>query len=126
MRGAKERWTAIKVAIADSQNFLDLVSGLNWREGLTIEAMNIIRANLSTGGGGGGVGGGGGGGGSGKRGGGDRRASIMPQQQQGLVSLSAARHAAEVVEIIFQFAVGMVRYTGLLQSHLLALEKLNR
>ncbi|CAI8014943.1 Dynein heavy chain 8, axonemal, partial [Geodia barretti] len=114
LREARERWTAIKLAIGDSQNFLDLVSGINWRDGLTVEAMNLIKAHLCTGEGG--------------EGGGGVRKEIgrTGLQTHGLVTLSAARHADEVLGIIFRFAVGMLRYTGLFQSHLLAHEKLNR
>ena len=102
LREVRERWTAIKLAIGDSQNFLDLISGLNWRDGLAIEAMNLIKSQLCLGGGQG------------------------REKEQGLVTFSAARHAAEVVGVMFGFAVGMVRYTGLHQTHLLAVEKLNR
>ena len=114
LREARERWTAIKLAIGDSQNFLDLVSGINWRDGLTVEAMNLIKAHLCPGEGG--------------EGGGGVRKEIgrTGLQTHGLVTLSAARHADEVLGIIFRFAVGMLRYTGLFQSHLLAHEKLNR
>ena len=113
LREVRERWTAIKLAIGDSHNFLDLVSGINWRDGLTIEAMNLIKAHLCTGEGG--------------EGGGVRKEiGRTGLQTRGLVTFSAARHADEVLGIIFQFAVGMLRYTGLLQSHLLAQEKLNR
>ena len=95
---------AIKLAIGDSQHFNDLITGLNWREGLTIEAMNLIKSHLRV----------------------EGKQSLLEERESGLVSFTAARHAAEVVGVMYGFAVSMVRYTMLYQSHLLILEKQNR
>ena len=103
-RESKGKWTAIKLAIGDSQNFLDLISALNWREGLTIEAVNLIKSYLDV----------------------EESGEGEGSSRQGLVSLSAARHAAEVVGTMFGFAAGIVRYTALHKTHLLVLQKLHR
>ena len=95
---------------------MDLISALNWRDGLTIEAVNLIKSHLSVDDS------------STVSGAGGRRRSIEEQSAAApsLVSLSAARHAAEVVGVVCGFVVGMVRYTAVYQTHMLAVEKLRR
>ena len=44
----KEQWTAIQLAIGDSQKFLDLLNGLKWENGLSADAVNLIESRLAT------------------------------------------------------------------------------
>ena len=52
--------------------------------------------------------------------------SSTATQQPTKVTFTAAKHAAEIVGVIFGFAVGMVEYTALYQTHQLASDKLRR
>ena len=108
----REQWTAIKLAIGDSQNFRDLLSALHWEEGLTIEAVNLIQSHLVT-----------------SSGSDDTQRQSVAEgttTRQPRVSFNAARHAAEVVGVLFKFAVGMVEYTAVYKTHWLAADKLRR
>ena len=112
----KEQWTSIKLSIGDSQHFLDLISALHWRDGLTIEAVNLINKHLSCDT-------------ESRVEGSNRTASGWGHQEQTgctLVTYTAAKHAAEVIGIMFGFAGGMVRFTEVYKAHLLATERLNR
>ena len=51
---------------------------------------------------------------------------VTTTSQPTTVTFAAARHAAEVVGVVFGFAVGMVKYTAVYHAHRLAVEKLRR
>ena len=111
---AKGQWQAIKLAIGDSQKFRDLILGLHWKEGLTIEAVNLIKSHLATTP-------------TGRQKPRESDSnSAHSQTQQTLVTLTAAKHAAEVVEVMCGFAVAMVDYTAVYKTHRLAANELRR
>ena len=110
----KDQWAAIKLAIGDSQNFRDLITALHWEDGLTIEAVNLITSRLNV---------------ESRSEKSQRWSSTPPSapaQQHAKVTFTAAKHAAEIVGMIFGFAVGMVEYTSVYQTHQLATDKLRR
>lgn len=110
----KEQWNAILIAIGDSQNFLDLLSGLEWENGLSTDAVNLILSKLAI---------------PGK--------NIPPSgpessktggsnvvAAENLITVSMARHAAESAANMCGFAVSIVEYNDSFKPYKIALEQL--
>ena len=120
----KEHWNSIQLAIGDSQNFLDLLNGLKWQDGLSTDAVNLVLSKLaipgknvplSTAG----------------------SKSVTPQVlerstssaegkglPENLITVSMARHAAESAANMCAFVVSIVEYNDSFKPFKLAAEKL--
>lgn len=113
----KEQWNAIQIAIGDSQNFLDLLNGLEWENGLSTDAVNLILSKLAI---------------PGKnvplsdseasKSGGSRESK--GGTAEGLITVSMARHAAESAANMCGFAVSIVEYNDSFKPYKIALEQL--
>lgn len=112
----KEQWNAVQIAIGDSQNFLDLLNGLKWQDGLSTDAVNLILSKLAI---------------PGKNvplssSGSDPSlsASEKKRKTEDLITVPMARHAAESAASMCAFAVAIVEYNDSFKPYKLAVEKL--
>lgn len=114
----KEQWMAIQLAIGDSQKFLDLLNGLKWENGLSLNALNLIESRIAT---------------SHTSpkaaepsGSAPSTAGSIDTRQPSLITVSMARHAAESAATMCAFAVAIVEYHYSFKPYKLAVEKLQR
>lgn len=114
----KEQWTAIQLAIGDSQKFLDLLNGLKWENGLSADAVNLIESRLAT---------------SHTNltaaepsGSVPSTADSTGSHQPSRITVSMAKHAAESAATMCGFAVAIVEYHYSFKPYKLAAEKLQR
>ena len=114
----KEQWMAIQLAIGDSQKFLDLLNGLKWENGLSLDALNLIESRIAT---------------SHMSpkpaepsGSAPSTAGSIDTRQPSLITVSMARHAAESAATMCAFAVAIVEYHYSFKPYKLAVEKLQR
>ena len=103
----KEHWANLLVAIGDSQQFMEMIRGLRWEEGLSVGALHLIKSRLSmahlesecdTA--------------DGTKNGGNTLESSSDQ----LITISAARHASKGVASMCIFAVSIVDYHHKLEA----------
>lgn len=99
----KDLWMSLLVAIGDSQQFMEMVRGLRWEEGLSTVAVQIIKSRLSTAHSGSewGVAGG---------------AKRSGSGREQLITVSMARHASESAASMCIFAVSIVHYHQQLET----------
>ena len=109
----REEWVALQTAIGDSQNFLGLLSALNWEQGLTSSTITLIESKLVV----------------------KKPASLdqallvatTPSSGKGKkISAPVARHAAESAGILCSFAIAIVEYSYTLQPAMEASDKVER
>ena len=135
----KDHWLSLQQALGDSQHFLDLLNSLKWEDGLPPEAVNLIESKIATTGNTDGrmsnllrwdtamaVGERGGtamgktsGGGDGGGGGGSSSTFISPN----LITVAAAKHAAEAASFMCEFATSIVQYQRSIEPHRQAKER---
>ena len=104
----KEQWNAIQIAIGDSQRFLDLLNGLQWEDGLSADAVNLILSKLAIPG---------------------KNVPIAVSDskvKKGLITVSMARHAAESAANMCAFAVSIVEYNDSFKPYKIAAEQLQQ
>ena len=114
----KEQWNGIQIAIGDSQKFLDLLNGLKWEEGLSPDAVNLIKSKLAVE---------------------DNYKSTSSESLRHsvstesslteaghLITVSMARHAAESAATMCAFAVSIVLFNDSLEPYKVAYEQLQR
>ena len=112
---AKENWNSIQIAIGDSQNFLDLLNGLKWEDGLSTDAVNLIVSKLAI---------------PGKNVPLESKdeshsGSISAHESKGnLITFSMAHYATESVANMCAFAVAIVEYDDNFKIYKHAAEKL--
>ena len=110
-RMEREQWLAIQQAIGDSQNFLELLNGLKWQDGLKTKAVHLIESKLAT----------------------SHNTSVSKVvstpstgDRKPLITVSMAKHAAECAATMCAFAVAIVEHHHSFQPYRLAVEKLKR
>ena len=111
----KERWSQIQLAMGDSQHFLDLINGLNWEEGLSREAVDLVESTLAT-----------------------SHAKVLDSATStadstisstdygGLITVSMARHASEATASMCAFAIAIVNYQYLFEPYRIARERADK
>lgn len=111
----KEQWNTIQIAIGDSQNFLDLLNGLKWEDGLSTDAVNLILSKLAIPGKNVPL--------SGSKG---SKTGSEPKggAAESLITISMARHAAESAANMCGFAVSIVEYNDSFKPFKIAAEQL--
>ena len=110
-RTDREQWNAIQLAISDSQKFLDLIKNLKWENGLSADAVNLIRSRLSM---------------DEDTGSDGCRRSLSGFKQSELITISMARHAAESAAHMCAFAVSIVKYNESFKPYMIAKENIER
>lgn len=135
----KDHWLSLQQALGDSQHFLDLLNSLKWEDGLPPEAVNLIESKIATTGNTDGrmsnllrwdtamaVGERGGtamgrtpGSGDGGGGGGSSSTFVSPN----LITVAAAKHAAEAASFMCGFAASIVEHQKSIEPHRQAKER---
>lgn len=102
--------------MGDSQRFLDLINNLNWQEGLSREAVDLVESTLAT---------------SHTRGL-DTTTSTADStsssgtEHGGLITVSMAKHASEAAACMCSFAIAIVDYQYLFEPYRMARERADK